>query len=81
MNEVKEVPQKAKLGAFDRAKLAATTFGTTAMVAAGSAMAQDDGFDPSTIEARIVLYTGFAVTLIGAYALGRWTLRAMGLIK
>lgn len=63
-----------------RAKAAA--IGTTAMVAAGSAMASGgSSFDPSTITAKITEYTGYGVTLIGAYALGRWSLRAMGLIK
>lgn len=64
-----------------RAKAAAV--GTTAMVAAGSAMAGGggSGFDPSEITSKIVEYTGYGVTLIGAYALGRWSLRAMGLIK
>lgn len=46
----------------------------------GMAFAQSD-FDESAILTAITGYTAIAVTVIGAYALGTWSLRAMGLLK
>lgn len=38
------------------------------------------GFDVSAIISMFVEYTGYAVALIGAWALAIWSLRAMGLL-
>ncbi|WP_223621035.1 hypothetical protein [Lysobacter sp. ESA13C] len=42
------------------------------------AMAAD--FDGTEIVTKVVAYTAVGVLILGAFALGRWTLRAMGLI-
>lgn len=49
----------------------------TALITA-PAMAAD--FDGTEIVTKVVAYTAVGVLILGAFALGRWTLRAMGLI-
>ena len=62
------------------AKFHAVTGGVALVPAAGMAMAQD-AFDATEIEAKIASNTLVAVGLIGAFILGVWTLRSMGLLK
>lgn len=67
---------------IDRVKAAA---GKTAVVAggvmaSGAAMAQD-GFDAAAITAAINGHTTTATTILGAFILGLWSLRAMGLLR
>lgn len=47
----------------------------------GMAFAQESAFDASEITGLITTYTGIAVGVIGAFAVGVWSLRAMGLLK
>jgi len=63
----------------NKAKTAAYLGGTTLMALPGFAMAADD-FDGSTIVTKVIAYTAIGVTILAAFALGRWTLRALGLI-
>ena len=63
----------------DAGKAAAASALTTAMVMA-PAFAQSGDFDPSPIIAKFVAYTAIGITLLGAFALAVWSLRAMGLI-
>lgn len=44
------------------------------------AMAQATDFDPSTVTAKIVTYTGYGILMIAAFILARWTLKALGVI-
>ena len=62
------------------AKFHAVTGGVALVPAAGMAMAQD-AFDAAEITGKITQYTGIAVGVIGAFAVGVWSLRAMGLLK
>ncbi|KWV12209.1 hypothetical protein ISN34_12155 [Xanthomonas translucens pv. translucens] len=64
---------------FGSAKTAGYAGLTALTVMPGFAMAADD-FDGSTIVAKVVAYTAIGVTILAAFALGRWTLRALGLI-
>lgn len=63
-------------------KLKAASFGTGAMVAAGSALAGGGGstFDTTDILAAIAMMLAAGVVIYTAFAVGRWTLRAFGLI-
>lgn len=62
------------------AKFHAVT-GTAALATLpGMAFAQD-AFDAAEITGLITQYTGIAVGVIGAFAVGVWSLRAMGLLK
>lgn len=63
------------------AKAKAVAVGTGLTVAAGSAMATPAAFDSTAITAKITENVGVAVVIIGAFILGRWTLRSMGLLK
>lgn len=62
------------------AKFHAATGGVALVPAAGMAFAQD-AFDASEIQSSITSYTATAVGLVGAFILGVWSLRAMGLLK
>lgn len=62
------------------AKFHAATGGAALVPLSGMALAQD-GFDAAEITAAITQYTGIAVGLVGAFILGVWSLRAMGLLK
>lgn len=62
------------------AKFHAVTGGAALVPLSGMALAQD-GFDAAEITAAITQYTGIAVGLVGAFILGVWSLRAMGLLK
>jgi hypothetical protein len=57
----------------------AATVGTGLLLAGGSAMAT--AFDSAPITSKITENVGVAVVIIGAFILGRWTLRSMGLLK
>lgn len=63
------------------AKFHAMTGGAALVPLSGMALAQDGGFDASEITASITSYTATAVGLVGAFILGVWSLRAMGLLK
>lgn len=67
--------------AFNSAKAKAVAVGGTAMVASGSALATPGGFDSSAITSAITSNVATAVVVIGAFIVGVWTLRAMGLLK
>ena len=66
----------------NKAKSAATAAAVTAMVAMpGLVLASGGGdFDGTEIIAKVVTYTAVGVAILAAFALGRWTLRALGLI-
>lgn len=61
-------------------RLAPLAAGATALTVSGGAFAQD-GFDAASITSAITTNTGIAVGFVGAFILGVWTLRAMGLLK
>ena len=68
------------------AKRAYNKAGVLAVTVAGSllpfaAMAQSSDFDPSTVTAKITTYVGYGVVMLGAFILGKWTLKALGVIK
>ena len=65
---------------FTNAKAATLAALTAVMLSPGMALAQSGDFDPAPIITKFVTYTAIGVTLLGAFALGVWTLRAMGLI-
>ena len=54
---------------------------TTAVVASGSALATPAGFDSSAVTSAITSNLAIAVTVIGAFIVAVWTLRAMGLLQ
>lgn len=62
-------------------KAKAYAVGGLAASAAPFAFAQESGFDPATITAKITENTGIAVGIVGALILGVWTLRSMGILK
>lgn len=68
---------------------AKNTYNKTAAVVAGAAIAASPmlalaggggDFDAAPIIAKLVTYTAIGVTILAAFALGRWTLKALGLI-
>lgn len=79
MTEKKTFRQRA-VGVARSAKFHAVTGGVALVPAAGMALAQD-GFDSSTIESQITSNTAIAVSLVGLFILGVWSLRSMGLLK
>ncbi len=44
------------------------------------AMAQAQDFDPSTVTAKITTYVGYGIVMLAAFILGKWTLKALGVI-
>lgn len=54
-------------------------FGALGLLASNPVMAQ--AFDATSIQTKITDNTATAVLLIGAFILGVWTLRSMGLLK
>ncbi|MBN5028335.1 hypothetical protein JY419_02695 [Stenotrophomonas maltophilia] len=62
----------------NKAKSAAMMTGTMLAVSPAFAFAAD--FDGTEVISKIVTYTGVGVAILGAFALGRWTLRALGII-
>ena len=69
---VSTVASKAKTAAY---------MGATAMLALpGFAMAQSGDFDGTEVIGKITTYVAIGVSILAAFALGRWTLRALGLI-
>ncbi|QDS16189.1 hypothetical protein [Xanthomonas arboricola] len=62
-------------------KAKAVAFGGAAALAAPAAFAQSTGgFDPTTAIAAVAAMVASAVLLYTAYAVGKWTLKAFGLI-
>lgn len=61
-----------------KAKVFSLVGATSLMALPGLAMADD--FDGSEIVTKVIAYTAIGVTILAAFALGRWTLRALGLI-
>lgn len=53
--------------------------GTAMALSPALAFAQSD-FDGADIIAKVATYVAVGVSILAAFALGRWTLRAMGLI-
>lgn len=47
----------------------------------GFAFAQAADFDPAPVVAKIGVYVGYGVLILAAWVLGKWTLRAFGIIK
>jgi len=62
----------------NKAKSAAIVTGTAVALSPSFAFAAD--FDGTEIVSKVVTYTAVGVTILAAFALGRWTLRALGLI-
>lgn len=71
--------EKKQKAASLRGKAAAV--GTAAVMGVGSAMASGGGFDSSAITSAITTNVGIASGIIGAFILGVWTLRSLGLLK
>ncbi|MBV6863824.1 MULTISPECIES: hypothetical protein [Xanthomonas] len=78
---ISTVVTKAK-SAVSNAKTAAIVGSTALMAMPGFAFASGGGgdFDGGEIVSKVVTYTAIGVTILAAFALGRWTLRALGLI-
>lgn len=53
---------------------------TALMLSPGFAIAGGGDFDGTAIVTKVTTYTAVGVLILGAFALGRWTLRALGLI-
>jgi hypothetical protein len=53
----------------------------TVSLVASPAFAQSTGFDGSSIVAKIVEYGAIGVTILAAFALAKWGMRAIGLVK
>ena len=69
---VSKLARKAKTTAY---------MGATALMALpGFAMAQSGDFDGAEIISKVATYVAIGVSILAAFALGRWTLRALGLI-
>lgn len=76
-NLVRSTPARASL----RARASALLAGAGTAVASLAASASGTGFDSSSITTKITENTATAVLIIGAFILGIWTLRTMGLLK
>ncbi|MCL1551652.1 hypothetical protein [Xanthomonas nasturtii] len=78
---ISTIVTKAK-SAASNAKTAALVGSTALMAMPGFAFASGGGgdFDGGEIVSKVVTYTAIGVTILAAFALGRWTLRALGLI-
>ena len=77
---ISTIVTKAK-SAASNAKTAAVVGSTALMAMPGFAFASGGGdFDGGEIVSKVVTYTAIGVTILAAFALGRWTLRALGLI-
>ncbi|WP_407469552.1 hypothetical protein ABFU38_10515 [Xanthomonas campestris pv. raphani] len=68
--------------AASNVKTSALLGATALMAMPGFALASGGGgdFDGGEIVSKVVTYTAIGVTILAAFALGRWTLRALGLI-
>lgn len=62
----------------NKAKSAAMMTGTMLAVSPTFAFAAD--FDGTEIITKVIAYTAVGVSILGAFALGRWTLKALGII-
>ncbi|WP_294991048.1 hypothetical protein [uncultured Stenotrophomonas sp.] len=63
----------------NKAKSAAIVTGSTLAVSPAFAFAAGD-FDGVEVIAKVVTYTAVGVSMVGAFILGRWTLKALGVI-
>ncbi|WP_374606642.1 hypothetical protein [Thermomonas sp.] len=81
MNNVNKesVIHRAKNTARNLANRAAV--GGTALMGSGAAMAGGGGFDGSEIVTTIGTYVAAGVLIMTAFVVGRWTLKAFGVIK
>lgn len=62
-------------------KVAVLCFLVSLATMPGFAIAGGGGdFDPAAIITKVTTYTAAGVLILAAFALGRWTLRALGLI-
>lgn len=70
------------LTGYQNARTRANLVGTAVMLSPAFAMASGGGgdFDGTEIISKVVTYTAIGVSILAAFALGRWTLRALGLI-
>lgn len=62
-----------------KAKSAAIVTGSTLAVSPAFAFAAGD-FDGTEVIAKIITYTAVGVSMIAAFILGKWTLKALGVI-
>lgn len=62
----------------NKAKSAAIVTGSVMAVSPAFAFAAD--FDGTEVISKIVTYTAVGVTMVAAYILGKWTLKALGVI-
>lgn len=59
----------------------AAVTGASIALSPALAFAQASGdFDGTQVVSKIVTYTAVGVTILAAYALGKWTLKALGII-
>lgn len=63
----------------NKAKSAAIVTGSTLAVSPAFAFAAGD-FDGTEVISKIVTYTAVGVSMVAAFILGRWTLKALGVI-
>lgn len=63
----------------NKAKSAAIVTGSTLAVSPAFAFAAGD-FDGTEVIAKVITYTAVGVSMIAAFILGRWTLKALGII-
>ena len=70
-NTVSNIASRAKVAA------GATAAGASGLIASGSAFA----FDATEVTANIAEYGATAVTIVGAFILAVWGVKAMGLLK
>ena len=66
-----------------KSRAAAAGTGVAALIGSGAAMASapSGGFDASTVVAKITENGATALTIVGAFILAVWGLKAMGLLK
>lgn len=62
----------------NKAKSAAMVVGATVALSPSFAFAAD--FDGTEVISKIVTYTAVGVSMVAAFILGRWTLKALGVI-
>jgi hypothetical protein len=63
----------------NKAKSAAMVVGATVALSPSFAFAAGD-FDGTEVIAKIITYTAVGVSMVAAFILGRWTLKALGVI-
>lgn len=75
MNSNLVVRAKSRYVAFK-----AAVFSLVVALVPTMAMAQAQDFDPSTVTAKITTYVGYGIVMLAAFILGKWTLKALGVI-